>query len=620
VSEIVPPAARPPAEAAQQVVTDERQIVLTVRSLRVELESTGADIDDEVEFTIHNGEVLGLVGESASGKTTAATALLVHERRGAVVSKGEIILMGQDIRKLDPQELRKVRGCKVSYVPQDPSMSLNPALRIGVQLLEVLEVHSFGASDEERRVRVREMMAEVRLPGDDAFLRRYPHQLSGGQQQRVAIAMAFACRPALIVLDEPTTGLDVTTQAHVLRTVHDLTRTYGVAALYVTHDLAVVANLADRIAVMYAGRLVEIGPKETLFRGASHPYTRRLIASVPDLAGKYALRGIPGRAPLPGRRPQGCSFADRCEFSQDRCREEFPPYEGPSADHRVRCWRWREVGAKSTAEGMSLRAPIVLPAGDVEPVVRVRDVRASYGTNEVLHGIDMDVRAGRCLALVGESGSGKTTIARCIAGIHPGRIEGEILLNGRPLARESKRRPTSDRQAIQYIFQSPYASLNPRRSIAQILAPPLQTFFRLSRRESDARMAEALEMVSLDASLLNVYPDQLSGGERQRVAIARALVAKPCVLICDEVTSSLDVSVQASIVELLVQLVRDTGVAMLFVTHHLPLVRSLAQEVLVMNQGEIVERGLVDEVLADPQADYTKNLLADTPDVIRATA
>ena len=191
------------------------------------------------------------------------------------------------------------------------------------------------------------MMDEVRLPNDGGFLRRYPHQLSGGQQQRVAVAMAFACRPALIVLDEPTTGLDVTTQAHVLQTVRDLTRTYGVAALYVTHDLAVVANLADRIAVMYAGRLVEIGPKETLFRGASHPYTRRLIASVPDLAGKYALRGIAGRAPLPGHRPVGCSFADRCDFAQDQCREKFPPYDGPSDDHRVRCWRWREVGAKS---------------------------------------------------------------------------------------------------------------------------------------------------------------------------------------------------------------------------------------------------------------------------------
>ncbi len=592
-------------------------VVLTVKGLRVELESTGADIDDEVEFTIRGGEVLGLVGESASGKTTVATALLVHERRGAVVSRGEIVINGKEVLELSPTELRKIRGGLVSYVPQDPSMSLNPALRIGTQLLEILEVHGFGASDEERQARVREMMAEVLLPGDRAFLRRYPHQLSGGQQQRVAVAMAFACRPALIVLDEPTTGLDVTTQAHVLRTVRDLTHTYGVAALYVTHDLAVVANLADRIAVMYAGRLVEVGPRETLFAGASHPYTRRLLASVPDLSGRHALRGIPGRAPLPGKRPPGCAFAERCDFTEERCEEAFPPYDGPHDEHRVRCWRWREVGALSAAADlMPRRASDTMHEGE-ESVLQARGVTAFYGTNEVLHSVDLDVHAGRCLALVGESGSGKTTIARCIAGIHPGHIVGDITLRGHDLKRDSKRRPKPDRQAIQYIFQSPYGSLNPRRSIAQILSPPLRTFFRLSRNEMEQRMVDALEMVSLDGSLLNVYPDQLSGGERQRVAIARALVAEPSVLICDEVTSSLDVSVQASIVELLVKLIQETGVAMLFVTHHLPLVRSLAQEVVVMNEGVIVETGGVDAVLADPQAEYTKNLLADTPDVDR---
>ncbi len=594
-------------------------VVLSVKDLRVELESTGVDIDDEVEFIIHSGEVLGLVGESASGKTTAATALLVHQRRGARVAGGQIVIKGRDVLGLNPAELRKIRGSLISYVPQDPSMSLNPALRIGTQLLEILEVHDYGSSDEERQERVREMMAEVLLPGDKEFLRRYPHQLSGGQQQRVAVAMAFACRPALIVLDEPTTGLDVTTQAHVLRTVRDLTRTYGVAALYVTHDLAVVANLADRIAVMYAGRLVEVGPKATIFGGASHPYTRRLIASVPDLAGKHALRGIPGRAPLPGRRPEGCAFAERCDFALPQCLREFPPYDGPGEEHRVRCWRWQEVGAMRVSDDFVARGACIATGAGDEPVVRAKDIVAFYGTREVLHKVDLDVRAGCCLALVGESGSGKTTIARCIAGIHPGHIDGEITLQGHPLKRDSRRRPKPDRQAIQYIFQSPYGSLNPRRSIAQILSPPLRTFFKLSRDETERRMVEALEMVMLDGSLLNVYPDQLSGGERQRVAIARALAAQPSVLICDEVTSSLDVSVQASIIELLVKLIEETGVAMLFVTHHLPLVRSLAQDVVVMNEGEIVEAGTVDAVLADPQADYTKNLLADTPDVDRAS-
>jgi len=591
-------------------------VVLSVKGLRVELEASGADIDDEVEFTIHSGEVLGLVGESASGKTTAATALLVHQRRGAVVAGGEVVIKGRDILSLSPVELRKVRGGLASYVPQDPSMSLNPALRIGTQLREILEVHGFGASDAERAERIREMMAEVLLPGDRQFLRRYPHQLSGGQQQRVAVAMAFACRPSLIILDEPTTGLDVTTQAHVLRTVKDLARTYGVAALYVTHDLAVVANLADRIAVMYAGRLVEVGPRDALFRGAHHPYTRRLLASVPDLAGKYALRGIPGRAPLPGKRPPGCSFADRCDYTEPRCIEAFPPYEGPE-EHRVRCWRWEEIARLSLQNDFVPRRACDASRGATGPVVSAKGVRAFYGTTEALHGVDLEVRPGCCVALVGESGSGKTTLARAIAGIHPGKVEGEIRLGDHELKRDARQRPKADRQAIQYIFQSPYGSLNPRRSIGQILEPPLRTFFDLSRSEKEDRMVEALEMVTLDGSLLGVYPDQLSGGERQRVAIARALVAKPTVLICDEVTSSLDVSVQASIVELLVKLIDETGVAMIFVTHHLPLVRTLAQEVTVMNVGEIVETGTVDAVLADPQAEYTRNLLADTPDVDR---
>ena len=589
--------------------------VLTVEGLRIELDPSGADIDDEVTLSIRQGEVLGLVGESASGKTTAATALLDHERRGARIGGGKVTVDGRDILSLKPDELRRVRGGLISYVPQDPSMSLNPALRIQTQLIEILEAHGFGASQADRQHRVEEMMAEVLLPTDRAFRRRYPHQLSGGQQQRVALAMAFACRPAVIVLDEPTTGLDVTTQAHVLRTVRELTQTYKVAALYVTHDLAVVANLADRIAVMYAGRLVEFGPKTELFGAACHPYTRKLLEAIPDLTGEHALRGIPGRAPVPGRRPRGCFFAARCDDSIDKCREEFPPYDGPGDDHRVRCWRWREVRLRPMFGDRPLRKAAGLSCGADEELITVRGVKAYYGTHEILHGIDATVCAKRCIALVGESGSGKTTLARAIAGIHPGRVEGDILFNGRRLERDSRARPKGSRQQLQYIFQSPYGSLNPRKTIAQILSQPLKQFFKLSRDEMEQRMVEALELVALDATLLGKYPDQLSGGERQRVAIARALAAEPSVLICDEVTSSLDVSVQATIVELLAKLIEETRVGMIFVTHHLPLVRSIAQEVTVMSEGRIVEHGTVDEVLGNPQADYTRRLLADTPTI-----
>ncbi len=589
-------------------------IVLSVRDLRIVLDPSGIDIDDDVSFAIHQGEVLGLVGESASGKTTAATSLLAYQRRGAKVAGGQVDIDGADVLSASRSALRRIRGGLISYVPQDASAALNPALRIGDQLIEILNEHSFGSSGAERQARLKQMMDEVLLPNDRAFLRRYPHQLSGGQQQRVAIAMALANRPKVIVLDEPTTALDVTTQAHVLDTVRDLTRSYGVSALYVTHDLAVVACLADRIAVMYAGRLVEIGPKEDLFIGAYHPYTRRLLAAIPDITGERALHGIPGWAPRPGQRVAGCAFTPRCDWRLDKCATEYPPYEGPNPDHQVRCWRWREVRARSSAAAAPLRVKADEVRGSVEKtVVDVQDVTAFYQSKEILHGVGATLCEHRCLALVGESGSGKTTLARCIAGLHQFKIEGSITFNGKALARESRGRTRDQRQAIQYIFQSPYSSLNPRKTIRQLLAQPIGIFFKLDRDGTEERMVRVLDQVALDASLLSRYPEQLSGGERQRIAIARALAAEPTVLICDEVTSWLDVSVQAAIIELLAKLQLETGVSMLFVTHNLALIRSVAQEVAVMNDGRIVELGLVDAVLQDPQADYTKALLADTP-------
>jgi peptide/nickel transport system ATP-binding protein len=592
------------------------EVTLTVEGLHIVLDPSGIDIDDEVNLQIRAGEVLGLVGESASGKTTAATSLLDYQRRGARIEGGQIEIDGKDVLAMGPAELRRIRGGQISYVPQDSSASLNPALRIGTQLLEILEAHDFGSSNAERQARLEQMMAEVLLPSDKAFLRRYPHQLSGGQQQRVAIAMAFANRPRVIVLDEPTTALDVTTQAHVLDTIRELTSAYGVAALYVTHDLAVVANLADRIAVMYAGRIVELGTKEALFERGQHPYTRKLLASIPDISGERALTGIPGWAPRPGQRPPGCAFTPRCSWAVERCSEGFPPVEGPSPEHQVRCWRWREVGASPTAAEIKLRDKgDGTSAAERKVMVEVRDLVAFYQHKEILHDIDCRLHEHRCLSLVGESGSGKTTLARCIAGLHPHKIVGDIEFAGQSLARDSRGRPRRVRQAIQYIFQSPYSSLNPRKSIRQILRQPLQVFFSLKPDEQEQRMVEALESVALDASLLNRYPDQLSGGERQRVAIARGLAARPSVLICDEVTSWLDVSVQAAIIDLLAKLQREMGLSMLFVTHNLALVRSISQEVAVMCEGRIVEFGEVDAVLEDPQADYTKKLLSDTPTV-----
>ena len=585
--------------------------VVDVADLRVELLGSGVDVVDEIGLQIHAGEVLGLVGESGSGKTTVGMALLGHVRRGGKVGGGAVNIDGRNLSTLGDAELRNLRGGVVSYIPQDPGTALNPALRIGTQLAEVLEAHASSWSEDERRERVRETLAEVALPTDEVFLRRYPHQLSGGQQQRVAIAMAFANRPKVIVCDEPTTGLDVTTQARVLETVRDLCRGHQVAALYVTHDLAVVAELADRVAVMYAGRIVESGPREAIFSAPRHPYTRRLLRAVPDIAGKRTVVGIPGRAALPGSRPEGCFFHPRCPLADDESRSAFPPVTELGGGHIVRCFHHAEAVQRTEPEGAGQLGP---RAVGEELVLTVRDLDAHYGASHALFRIDLDVHREECLALVGESGSGKTTLARAVSGLHSD-YTGQVRLRDDPLPEAARRRSREARKEIQYIFQNPYASLNPRRTIGQTIGRQLQLFYPGSRADTGRRVAECLERVALSSSAASRFPDQLSGGERQRVAIARALAAQPSVLICDEVTSALDVSVQAAIIELLGELRKDMGLSLLFITHDLALIRTIADRVAVMNQGRIVEQGPIEAILTAPSADYTRELLANTPSI-----
>ncbi len=598
-----------PAEPAGSAVA--------VQDLRVEIASTGTSVISDVSFELERGEILGVVGESGSGKTTVGLALLGHARPGLRIAGGSVLLGDRDILTLGEEQRQRLRGSVVSYVPQDPASSLNPALRVGLQLREVIEAHSRsrGSGHSER---IAEMMREVALPDDRAFLKRYPHELSGGQQQRIGLAMAFANRPRLIVLDEPTTGLDVTTQAHVLSTVRELATLHHVAALYVSHDLAVVATLARRVAVMYAGRVVELGSADELFESAGHPYTRRLIGAIPRLTGGRSLLGIPGHAQSPGSRPPGCSFAPRCSLRIAQCELALPELRPIGPGHTVRCIR-----AELVISGQQSRVgdPIEMPAAGEEdlPALRLADVVATYGRNEVVHSVSLSLAAHECLALVGESGSGKTTIARAIAGLHRGWT-GTISLGGAELQTAARHRSRDARRRIQYIFQNPYGSLNPRQTVGQIVEQPLRVFGVASGREADERVAEMLERVSLTAAYARRYPDQLSGGERQRVAIARALVCDPTVLVCDEVTSALDVSVQAAIVELLGNLQRELGLSMLFITHNLPLVRSVAQRVAVLSQGNIVEVGEAGQVLADPGQPYTRQLISDTPSLETAIA
>ncbi|MGI8711925.1 MAG: dipeptide ABC transporter ATP-binding protein [Solirubrobacteraceae bacterium] len=594
-------------------VAENTSQAVTVRDLRIELVRGGADIVDGIALEVAAGEVLGLVGESGSGKTTVGMALLGYCRPGGRVTGGEVAIDGRSLSGLRGGELRRLRGGTVSYIPQDPGTALNPALRIGRQLTEILEAHATDSTGEQRIARVRESLEEVALPSDDEFLKRYAHQLSGGQQQRVAIAMAFANRPHVIVCDEPTTGLDVTTQARVLQTVRELCQQHQVAALYVSHDLAVVAELADHVAVMYAGRIVERGPRDAIFSAPRHPYTRKLLRAVPDLEGKRAVVGIPGRAPLPGNRPTGCFFAPRCDLAIDKCHESFPePTAFHGGDHLVCCYRAAEAPDQLPTTGEFAAAG---QAGDV--VLSVVNLNGNYGSKQILHDIDLEVRRNQCVALVGESGSGKTTLARCVAGLHK-QYTGDIKLADVRLPESARRRSSEARKQIQYVFQNPYASLNPRRTVGQTIARQLQLFWvggSRSQKETGRRVGECLERVSLSAAAANRYPDQLSGGERQRVAIARALAAEPALLVCDEVTSALDVSVQAAIVELLRDLRAETGLSLLFITHNLALIRTIADRVIVMTEGRIVESGATLDVFNSPSAEYTGKLLANTPTV-----
>jgi peptide/nickel transport system ATP-binding protein len=608
---------------------------LSVTDLEVRLGRSGPDVVREVSFAVPAGEVLGLVGESGSGKTTVALALLGHTRRGLRITAGRVLLDGIDLLALSPRDLRAARGARVSYVAQDPSSALNPTLRVGTQIREVLRAHAgmvgpvgpvgpVGSADKVGPVgsadkissaddRVTEVMREVYLDPTPEMLRRYPHQLSGGQQQRIALAMAFLCRPSLIVLDEPTTGLDVSTQRRVLDTVRSLCRSYGVAAVYVSHDLAVVSGLVSRVAVMYAGRIVEIGSTTQMFSEPVHPYTRGLIGAVPSPGRAEVLTGIDGQQPRPGRRGGGCSFVARCDYAIGDCGAKAPE-PVTVADRLVRCLRAHDIHAIHTGRPPAMVDP---PAVTGAPILSARGVTASYGSTQVLSRIDLEVPPGACVAVVGESGSGKTTLARCVAGLHSNWI-GEITFQGTPLAHGARQRSQDVLRRVQYIFQNPYTSLNPRKTVGQIIDQQLKQFAGLSLRDRSARIRGVLEDVALGPDLLFSYPDQLSGGERQRVAIARALIVQPQLLICDEVTSSLDVSVQAVIVELLRRIQRERHLAMIFITHNLALVRSIAQSAVVLRQGAVAESGPVEQILEHPADPYTQRLMEDMPKLAQA--
>ena len=595
--------------SAQETATVRETHGIAIEDLRIILTGRDdVDVVDDIDLVLRPGEVVGLVGESGSGKTTVGTALLGYTRPGAAIDGGKVLFEDKDVLALPWQEVRHLRGEEIAYVPQDPAAALNPSIRIGRQIVELMELRGLGTA-ESRLQGARDGLAEVGLPNDDEFLRRYAHQLSGGQVQRVALAMAFLPKPKVLVLDEPTTGLDVTTQGMVLKTMAELCRAHGVAALYVTHDLAVIANIADRVAVMYAGQVVELGTRDGIFAKPMHPYTRALLDSIPHLSQARALSGIPGRTPAPGARPGGCRFHDRCSFAIEECANGVPALEENAPDHQVRCIRVNDIGSWDISRGT---VPDSDPDAPRDIVLDIADLTIFYGHTEVVHGVSFDVAKAEVVALVGESGSGKTTISRSVGGLHK-EWRGTISFEGNQLAPGARSRSATDRKRIQYIFQNPYLSLNPRLTIEQIVKRPMELFGIASGKQATERVVDLLDQVALGPAVLKYQASRLSGGERQRVAIARALAAEPDLLVCDEITSALDVSVQGSIVALLEELRKSRGISMLFVTHNLALVRSIAARVQILNQGKLVESGSVVEVMDSPKEEYTQRLLANSP-------
>jgi len=571
---------------------------------------TGEPVVEDVSFAVGRGEILGLVGESGSGKTTTALSLLGYTRTGVVVRGGTIEVGGESIMGRDARSLRSVRGKVVSYVPQDPGGALNPSLRVGDAIMDVLRAHRAERASSES---VQAALERVELGADPQFGHRYPHQLSGGQQQRVTIAMASVCEPPVAVLDEPTTGLDVLTQDRILTELARLRDEDGMAMVYVSHDLAVVAKMADRIVVMYAGRVVENGPAAEVIERPRHPYTRALVAAIPDFRRPRALQGIPGVSVGVGEWPAGCAFAPRCQHQQERCHSAVPALTRATPQHTVRCVRWDEIALpERAAEG----GRTATAASGERPLLEVSGLEVRYRSGRsarpAVSDVSFAIESGRCVALVGESGSGKTTVGRCVAGLHV-PTAGRIAFDGVELAGSSRSRSLDQRRRIQIVFQNPFESLNPRHRVAASIERPLRVLRRLSRADAQREVGDLLERVRLPKRLGDRFPIELSGGERQRVAIARALAAKPDLLVCDEVTSALDVSVQAAVLELLAELQRDLRLSMLFITHNLGVVACIADSVLVMDRGSLCESGPVSQVLSAPSDEYTQRLLSAAP-------
>jgi peptide/nickel transport system ATP-binding protein len=570
-----------------------------------------------VTFSIAQGEAFGLVGESGCGKSTAAYAIMRYLPRNGRVTSGAIRVAGRDLLGMGDADVRRLRASTVSMVYQNPGAALNPSLRVGAQVAEVFEL--LGVGSGEARARAHEILAKVQISDPARVARRYPHQLSGGMQQRVVIAMALAKDPTLLILDEPTTGLDATVEAEVLDLVSALRREFGTSVLFISHNLAVIAKMCEHVGVLYAGRLVEEGPAQRVFEDPRHPYTVGLLRCIPRAGlrkDRDRLDTIPGFLPGLGAPLPACVFVDRCGLAQEICRQEEPRFHPVGHGQASRCHFWQRAHEvpRTTPPQVAgarvepTRAPVVLRAQSMRKTFRQEGVEV-----RALEDISFAIHQGETLGLVGESGSGKTTLARLLIGLTQPDAGSVVELDGKPLAPDVGGRDHEQVRAIQIVFQNPDAALNRRFSAHRTIARALKKLLEMKGREGEIRLRDLAHSVRFDLRLLGARPAQLSGGLKQRVAIARAFAGEPRVVVCDEPTSALDVSVQAAILNLLADLQGEKGVTYLFISHDLGVVRYLSDRIAVLYLGRLMELGPAEAVFQPPHHPYTEALLSAVP-------
>jgi len=587
---------------------------LAIKDLTVAYRSGGRDrtVLRGVTLTIGAGEAYGLVGESGCGKSTVALTAVRYLPRQGRVTGGSIAINGEDVVSLPADRLRALRADTVSMVYQDPGKALNPTLRIGRQIEEIFALAGLPQAEAKRRAL--DMLRKVHISDPDGVMQRYPHQLSGGMQQRVAIAMALAKDPALLILDEPTTGLDATVEAEVLDLIAQLRREFSTSILFISHNLAIVSKMCDRVGVLYAGMLVEEGPTARIFHDPRHPYTAALLRCLPGLGQRkdaHRLNTIPGTLPAPGATIVGCAFADRCPLVRERCRTEPPPLYDVGG-RLSRCHFHDEVPSMPLAADAAIAS--VAPAVPAAPVLTVTALSKTFNNElKAVKDVSLTVLAGETLGLVGESGSGKTTFARLLLGLLPPDPGGTIRLDAEQLPALLDRRSEAQVKALQIIFQNPDSALNRAHSIRNIVGRAMKKLAHLSGAAREAKLKELLGAVRLPERYLEAKPRQLSGGLKQRVAIARAFAGEPRLVVCDEPTSALDVSVQAAILNLLADLQRERQVSYVFISHDLGVVRYLSDKIAVLYLGRIMEFGEAETVFNGPHHPYTEALLSSAP-------